>query len=306
MILIANYEGRSGIQKAIEMLKDKKDGLESIVEGIKIVEADPENHAVGYNSWPNLIGEVELDASVMDGDSLRTGAVGALRGYLHPVEIAHEVMKRLDHEIIVGKGAARFAEEIGAVRIDDLTPEMKEKWWRVIRERLRAEQLEKFPDLNLLDLDLHPFDPETAFDTIVYLAQDHQGKIAAATSTSGWACKYPGRLGDSPIIGAGIYADSRYGACACTNTGEMTIRCSSARSVVLYMKMGMTVEEAVLEAVNDLKHLKDGFLGSVTIHAIDTRGNFKVVDFRGEKERKYLIWRDGMKEAEMVTAERIS
>ncbi len=305
MILIANYEGKSGIRKALQMLRDKGDGLESIVEGIKLVEADLEIHSAGRNSWPNLIGEIELDASVMDGNSLRTGAVGALKGYLHPVEIALEVLKRLDHEILVGEGAARFAAEIGAVKIDELTPEIREKWFSVVKKSLSPEQLKKFPDLNLLELDIHPFDPEKRFDTIVYLAQDHRGKISAATSTSGWAAKYPGRLGDSPVIGAGIYADSRYGACACTCTGEMTIRCCSARSVVLYLKMGMTVEEAVQEAIKDLKHLKDGFLGSVTIHAMDAKGNYKIFDFRGEKEQKYLVWREGMKEVEVVTAERV-
>ena len=106
----------------------------------------------------------------------------------------------------------------------------------------------------------HAIDPEVGRDTTVFLAVDRQGNAASGTSTSGWGWKYPGRLGDSPLIGAGSYADSRYGACACTGAGEMAIRAGTARAVVAYMKMGRSVADAVAEAVEDMRALKGGII----------------------------------------------
>ncbi len=114
------------------------------------------------------------------------------------------------------------------------------------------------------------------------MAKDKNGNLAGGVSTSGWAYKYPGRLGDSPIIGAGLYVDNRYGGAACTHTGEMTIRASTARSVVLYMKKGASVEESCQEAMQDLSDLKGGYLGPVIIHAIDRKGNPYVMTSGGD------------------------
>lgn len=141
------------------------------------------------------------------------------------------------------------------------------------------------------------------FDTTVYLSLDHEQRISSATSTSGWAWKYPGRLGDSPIIGAGSYADSRYGACACTHTGEMTIRAGTARSVVLYLKMGLSVEDAVYEAARDLADLETGYIDEVTIHAIDKNGNYKVVGVNSAEEIRYVVWQDKLEAPQIETAE---
>lgn len=133
-------------------------------------------------------------------------------------------------------------------------------------------------------------DPEVGRDTTVFLALDRNANIASGTSTSGWGWKYPGRLGDSPIIGAGSYADSRYGACACTGAGEMAIRAGTARAVVTYMKMGKSVADAVAEAVEDMRALKGGIISRITIHAIDARGNHKVVAVNGNADNTYWLW----------------
>src|SRR5262249_50637272 len=114
--------------------------------------------------------------------------------------------------------------------------------------------------------------------------------ICSGTSTSGWGWKYPGRLGDSPVIGAGSYADTRYGAAACTGAGEMTIRCGTARSVVLYLKRGAGVADAVHEAVDDMRALKGGLISRVTLHAIDNSGDHKVVAVNGAGDNKYWLW----------------
>ncbi len=306
MILLTNYEGRCGVYKTVELLKNKVNAIRAIIEGIKLVEANPEIHTVGANSLPNLLGQLELDSAVMDGNTRRSGAVGALKGFKHPVEIAYHVMTDLEHEILVGAGAERFAKEIGAEKYINEMENTKTAWHEFLDSVLTEEQKQIFPNIRLLDVKAKPKDPDPLFDTTVYLAQDYSGRIATATSTSGWPWKYPGRLGDSPIIGAGSYADSRYGACACTHTGEMTIRAGTARSVVLYLKMGLTLSEAVHEAVMDLVDLKTGFTNAVTIHAIDNKGHYKVVALNPNKEVKYLIWHPDLDEPKIKLAEIIT
>jgi isoaspartyl peptidase/L-asparaginase-like protein (Ntn-hydrolase superfamily) len=303
MLLIASNEGRTGVPRTVEMLKAGNDGLPSIVEGIKIAEADLEIHSVGQSSWPNLLGELQLDAAVMDGNTRRTGAVGAVRGFKHPVAIAYEVMQRLDHEILVGEGAERFAAEVGAERNKNETEYSLQAWKKHLDEILTDEQKKRFPDVNLLDIKGVSRDPERPFDTTVYLCLDGRGGLATAVSTSGWAWKYPGRLGDSPIIGAGSYADSRYGACACTGLGEMAIRAGTARSVVTYLKLGYGLREAVREAARELADLKTGFLDEVTIHAITPAGDFHVLDVNPRRAVKYLMWNDSLPSAEIREAE---
>jgi isoaspartyl peptidase/L-asparaginase-like protein (Ntn-hydrolase superfamily) len=303
MLLIANYEGRTGVPAAVELLKAGEDGLRAMVKGIELVEEDLNIHSVGQSSWPNLLGELQLDAAVMDGDTRRTGAVGALRGYLHPVAVAYEVMRRLDHEILAGEGAERFAAEIGARKNRNETEHSVQTWKKHLEEILTEEQKKHFPDVNLLDIKGVSRNPERPFDTTVYLSIDSRGSLATAVSTSGWAWKYPGRLGDSPIIGAGSYADTRYGACACTGLGEMTIRAGTARTVVTYLKLGYGLHEAVQEAARDLADLKSGFLDEVFIHAINPQGDFFVLGVNTTRPARYLVWNDTLDAAEIREAE---
>ena len=138
-------------------------------------------------------------------------------------------------------------------------------------------------------------DPETAHGTTIALVKDGAGEIGCGVSTCGWAYKYPGRLGDSPIIGAGTYADSRYGAAGCTGMGELTIRTGTARAVVLYMKMGLSVEAACREAVADLRAAERRFRGGVTIHAIDADGQPCVLSVgRATETVRWYFWTEGM------------
>lgn len=302
MILLTNNEGTLGVPATARMLAQGAPALDAIEAGIRLIEADPSVRTVGRGGWPNLLGELELDACVMDGTTLRTGAVGALKGFLHPVSIAREITRRLPHELLVGEGAARFAREINAETADNLIEDSRRVWQAWFDRTLTAAQKQAWPDIPLADLCRHAIDPETGADTTVFLAHDSGGNICSATSTSGWGWKYPGRLGDSPIIGAGSYADSRYGAAACTGAGEMTIRCCTARSIVLYMKKGAAVADAVYEAADDMRAMKTGLINRVTIHAIDNSGNHKVVAVNGNGANVYWLW-DGTGEPGQHKAE---
>lgn len=306
MIVVTNNEGTPGVATTARLIAEGAPGLAAIEAGIRLVESDETVRTVGRGGWPNLLGEVELDASVIDGTTLQTGSVGALRGFLHPITVARAVMERLPHVFLVGDGAARFAREIGAEAGENLIPDSERVWRAWFEKEVPAADKRRWPDAPLIDLCRHAVDPETGRDTTVFIAQDGKGEIMGGVSTSGWGWKYPGRLGDSPVIGAGMYADTRYGACACTGAGEMTIRAGTARAVVLYMKMGMTVDAAVREAVEDMRRLKGGLISRVTIHAIDTKGAHKVVAVNGSAQNTYWLWRAGEKEPRSLHAEIIA
>lgn len=276
----ASANGRIGIEAAVDVLRAGGSALDAVIAGTRLVEANPEDHSVGYTGLPNLLGEVELDASIMEGTGLRAGAVGALQGYQDAIDLARRVMDELPHVLIAGSGAARLAAEIGFEPRSLLTAETEAIW----RNGLQGSNETYAGRSGYLDrirsIVAHAAkDPEKAgFDepphgTVNFLARDRTGKIACAVSTSGWAWKYPGRLGDSPIIGAGNYADDRWGAAACTGRGEMAQRCCTAHSVVTFMRFGMGLNEALRTAMNDLAHLDDPYASEMNIVAMDKDGN---------------------------------
>jgi len=302
MLLLANKEAWPGFPTTVQMLREGAISLDAMVAGISKVESEVQVRSVGYGGWPNMLGNMELDAAVMDGNTRDVGTVGAVPNTLPVARLAHEVMKRLPHVMLTGDGARRFASEIGFSEDNVLFEDSKRVWWERLEKELSPEELAKFPNIPLAPLSRAITDPERVRDTTVFLSADPARGIHAATSTSGWAWKYPGRLGDSPIPGAGFYADSRYGAAACTHTGEMTMRCSTARTVVLALKFGYSLSDAVKLAVEELNELSSGFLAGVVIHAVDAKGNHEVVNFRCEGEIRYWLWEDSMPEPELRAA----
>jgi L-asparaginase len=294
MMVLTNKEGASGIDTAVRCLRDRKNALDAIEGAIRIVESDEHVWSVGRGGWPNLLGEVELDAAIMDGTSLRTGAVGAVKGYLHPISIARQVLEQLPHELLVGEGARRFANEINAEPDDLLMPHATAAWRRWFSDEVSNIDQGRWPEVALARYCQKAVDPDKGRDTTIFLAVDCNGTIACGTSTSGFAWKYPGRLGDSPIIGAGSYADSRYGACACTGTGEMTIRAGTARSVVMGLKLGMTLDEAVKFAALELSELRGGVIGAVTIYALSAGGAHKVAAVNSKGAAEYWFWNEAL------------
>lgn len=302
MLLIANAEAWPGFSTSVDLLRAGSPSLEAMVAGISKVEAEPLVRSVGYGGWPNMLGVMECDAGVMDGTTREVGSVGAVPDTLHVAALAHEVLKRLPHVMLTGDGARRFASEIGFSTQDMLLDDSRKVWWERLQKEMSAAEAAAFPDTPLAPLLKTITDPERVRDTTVFLSADAQRGIHAATSTSGWAWKYPGRLGDSPIPGAGFYADSRYGAAACTHTGEMTMRCATSRTIVLAMKLGYTLRDAIRLAIEELDELAEGFLGGVVIHAVDARGNHEVVNFRCQGEIRYWLWDDAMPEPELRAA----
>jgi beta-aspartyl-peptidase (threonine type) len=298
MIVVASKNGMVGIRAAMGVLRENGSAIDAVEAGIRLVEANPDDHTVGYGGYPNLLGQVELDASIMDGRTLAAGAVGAVQDYKHAISIARKVMEHLPHVLLVGPGAARFAAEMGFAREDLLTEAAQQVW----RQRLRANVSEATLARLAEQSDLRQWvkaatkDPEQVGSTVNFIAQDVEGNICAGVSTSGMAWKYPGRVGDSPIIGAGIFADNRYGAATCTGMGEMAMRAGTARSVVLYLKMGLAPVEAGRQAMEDLNDLGGPDLGRMNVLTLDPAGQH--VGFSNAEGKTYIYMTGEMEEPE--------
>jgi beta-aspartyl-peptidase (threonine type) len=302
MIVVASANGSVGIKEAMHILTAGGSAVDAVEAGIRAVEANPDDHTVGYGGYPNLLGEVELDAGLMNGRDLTSGAVAAIHGYKHPLSIARQVMETLPHVLLVGTGAERFAAERGFEREPLLTEAARQVW----EQRLQ----QNFPDADLARLGEQPdlarwvriaTDPERAGGTVNFIAQDGQGDLCVGVSTSGWAWKYPGRVGDSPLVGAGLYADNRYGAAACTGMGEMAIRAGTARSIILYLKQGATLAAAGAAAMADLSDLGGRFLSQIHFIIVDPAGQHAA--FSNAEGRSYVYMTDAMEEP--VEQERI-
>jgi len=296
LIVVASSNGRVGIGEAMRVLRAGGSALDAVEAGTRLVEDNPNDNSVGTGGLPNLLGEVELDASIMDGRTLAAGAVGSVRYYPNPVSIARRLLETMPHCFLVGTGAERFAGQSGFQAAELLTPATRQRYQDWMAGKLDGAESENYRRYMASVHDLAAMaqqvtDPHRTGGTVNFLARDREGNLASAVSTSGWAWKYPGRLGDSPVIGAGNYCDNRYGAAACTGRGEMAIRCATARSVVLYMKLGMSVADALAEAQRDLWALEDAFYGNMHIVALDRDGNPAAAS---NSPATYIYQRDNM------------
>jgi len=259
---VASGNGASALPAGMRVLTRGGSALDAVEACAKIIEADTTDTSVGRGGKPNVLGEVELDASIVDGTSHRVGAVAALTGYLHPITVARAVMERTPHAFIVGDGAARFAREIGAETTQNLTPSTRKLWV----ERLRS--VGETPASVRRRAKLLPVVRKTVREergTVNFLALDGNGDLASAVTTSGWAYKYPGRVGDSPIVGAGNYCDSRYGAAACTGYGELAIRNVTAKTAVDRLAGGMPPDMVARAAIADANELEDAAFNIVVL-----------------------------------------
>ena len=340
-ISVSSANGVAAVKKAVEVMRAGGDTLDAVIAGVNIVELDPKDNSVGYGGLPNERGDVELDSSVMHGPTRRAGAVASIRGVREPSKVARVVLERTDHILIVGQGARDFATAHGFEDVNLLTEESRIAWLRwketlspvdkwgpspyppapaspagqkklaqtesgrasyMLAESYaggdarRREELLAWAD----EVARHP-----PTGTINCLALDAASDISGVTTTSGLAWKIPGRVGDSPLIGCGLYVDNDTGAAGSTGRGEEVIYINGARSVVEYMRRGASPEQACLDALkliaarygNDLEKLKDI---DVNFYALNKRGEFGGAaiwngtrNSRGELRRRQFAAHDG-------------
>ena len=269
-----NNGGINCCAKAVEVIKGGGDTLDAVIAGVNIVELDPRDSSVGYGGLPNEEGVVELDASCMHGPTRRGGAVGAIRNIKTPSKVAKAVMEQTDHMFLVGDGALKFARAMGFKEVDLLTEESRTQWliWKKSlkdgnnhnnwgpgldtppakkKGALDLEQLNReFPHARqellaeAIENAIHP-----PHGTINCIALNEKGEMSAVTTTSGMAWKIPGRVGDSPIIGGGLWLDQDIGGAGSTGRGEENIRACGAHTVVENMRHGMSPKDAALDAL---------------------------------------------------------
>jgi N4-(beta-N-acetylglucosaminyl)-L-asparaginase len=246
MIAIASGNGQRAVDKTMELMKQGADPLDAVIAGVNIVESDPNDMSVGYGGIPNEEGVVELDASVMHGPTHNAGAVASLRNIKNPSKVAKLVMERTDHALLVGKGALKFAQAHGFKEEDLLTDKARERWLRW-KETLSDRDNWFPPKSDELDQEVREI--VAFYGTINCCALDDKGNLAGVTTTSGLAYKISGRVGDSPIIGAGLYVDNDVGAAGSTGRGEANILTCGSNMVVEFMRDGFSPEEACLKAL---------------------------------------------------------
>lgn len=241
--LVASANGIRATAKAFELMQAGTEILEAIVTGVKIIEDDPNDNSVGYGGIPNEAGVVELDASVMHGPSGLCGAVGALQNIKNPARVAKLVMETTDHDMLVGPGALAFAKANGFPEENLLTEDSRKiwLWWRQSHSQKDAwRQPAEVPE------EAKRFFGVTG--TVNVDGVDAKGNLAGCTSTSGLAFKIPGRVGDSPIIGAGLYVDNAWGAAGSTGRGEANIIACGAHTIIEALRRGMHPKDACMEA----------------------------------------------------------
>src|SRR5215470_7734612 len=318
-VMISSANGVHALQKGMDILKSGGDTLEAAVAAVTVVEDDPNDDSVGYGGLPDEEGDVELDASVMHGPTRRAGSVAGVRRIKNVARLAKTVMERTNHVMIAGDGARRFAVAQGFEEMNLLTEHSRKIWlawkasssfnWRpgtdspewngkaagrtgLDSDEFRGQLAEICGNDELLMARAREviLDPPTG--TINCLAVNQKGEISGTTTTSGLAWKIPGRIGDSPIIGAGLYVDGDVGGAGSTGKGEENIKISGGHTIVEMMRKGMSPNDACLEALhrvarnynNDKKKL----------------GTFHIYFYALNKDGQYgsaSLWRNGYEES---------
>src|SRR6266571_2299340 len=277
------------VQKAFSMITRGDDVLDAVIAGVNIVEEDPLDDSVGYGGLPNADGVVQLDSSCMHGPKKRAGAVAAIEGIRTPSKVAKAVMEQTDHHLIVGKGAQDFARSLGFRVEDDLnTPHSRELWldWKrridpshYLDPKKRAEAGRRAAEQMLAEGLLRP---ENFHGTINCAGLNSKGEICGVTTTSGLSWKIPGRVGDSPILGAGLYLDGSVGAAGSTGRGEANLYALCSSLIVEEMRRGAHPKDAGLEALRRIK------ANTVEKRLLNSRGtpnfyvNFYILNAKGE------------------------
>jgi L-asparaginase/N4-(beta-N-acetylglucosaminyl)-L-asparaginase len=257
-VVISTWEhGLAANDVAWKILSDNGRALDAVEQGVRITEADPDITSVGYGGYPDRDGNVTLDACIMD-ESCNAGSVAFLQNIMHPISVARLVMEKTPHVMLVGDGALRFALANGFEEENLLTEQSKAAWQKWIKEN-----------------NYSPYKPdENNHDTIGMLALDKNRNLSGACTTSGLGFKMHGRVGDSPIIGAGLYVDNEVGAATATGLGEAIIKVVGSHLVVEQMRLGKSPAEACKVAVERLLNKVKGFSDIAGFIALNKNGEF--------------------------------
>ncbi|HEX2777907.1 MAG TPA: N(4)-(beta-N-acetylglucosaminyl)-L-asparaginase, partial [Gemmatimonadaceae bacterium] len=298
-IVISSANGLRGVARAYEMIGKGADPLDAAIAGVNIQELDPNDQSVGLGGLPNEDGVVQLDASCMHGPTKRAGAVAALEGIATPSLVAKAVMDYTDHIMLVGEGAKRFALEMGFKEQNLLTEQSREDWLRWKRRQnaddnwieppakdsgaTRSSRLEPWLDGergSKVSYDARGV--AMTYGTINMNAIDAKGDIGSVTTTSGLSWKIPGRVGDSPIIGAGQYCDNEVGAAGSTGRGEANIKVCGAFLAVELMRQGLSPEQALIRVMQRVIAMTESRL-------LDERGRpyFDLTYYAVSKDGRY-------------------
>lgn len=273
-IVISTWDfGKTANAGAWTILSKNGRALDAVEAGVRIPEADPTINTIGYGGLPDRDGHVTLDACIMD-ENYNCGAVMCMENIMHAISVARLVMEKTPHVILVGEGALQFALANGFQKQNLLTPESEKAW----KEWLKTAKYK--PEINIENKPFSGKDPMPGgpfnHDTIGMMAMDSSGNLSGACTTSGMAFKMRGRVGDSPVIGAGLYVDNEIGAATSTGVGEEVIRIVGSHLVVELMRQGKTPREACKAAVERIiarspeksKNIQVGFI------ALNKRGEY--------------------------------
>lgn len=275
-VSISSANGLATTVRAVKLMAGGEDTLEAVVSGVNIVEADPKDMSVGYGGLPNEDGVVELDSCCMHGPSFNAGSVASIRDIKLPSRVAQLVLKRTDHVMLVGEGARRFAIAHG-MKAENLLTDAARRQWLSWKENLSDR------DDWLSAREAAAGHEARPTGTITCLGLNPAGELSGVTTTSGLAYKIPGRIGDSPIIGAGLYVENAVGACGATGRGEAVIISCGSRIVVENMRHGMSPAEAVKDVLRRI--VKQ----TVDPRLLDKKGrpDFEVVLYALRKDGKH-------------------
>lgn len=267
-----SQDGLRGVKEAaktgFDILKNGGSAVDSVVEAVAVME-DKGAFNAGYGSSLTIEKKVEMEASIMDGRTLEAGATALLHDIRNPIRLARIVMEKTDHVFVVGDGAEKLAELYHFERRNPVT-ELRLRYYEAQKKQLLARKSE-LPKL----YDLVKHHPELfSLDTVGAVAIDKDGSVAAATSTGGFPLKLPGRIGDSPLIGCGTYADNLSGACSATGVGEIAIRLVLAKTACNYVESGKSAEEAVENAIKLVNKRISTSYNSMGLIVVDTQGRF--------------------------------
>lgn len=261
-IVISTWEhGIAANNAAMKILVNGGRAIDAVESGVKVSEADPEIMSVGFGGLPDREGKVTLDACIMD-ETGNCGAVSFLQHIKHPISVARKIMDETPHVMLSGKGALQFALEKGFTKENLLTSKAKKKW---------QDWLKKSEYKPIINVENH--------DTIGLLALDEKGNISGACTTSGLSWKMHGRVGDSPIIGAGMYVDNEVGGCCATGLGEAVMKTLGSFLIVELMRQGATPQEACEEAIARIvknQNYKNMQIGYIAINKKGEHGSFAV------------------------------